>query len=131
MLTLALPVGCKKDSNTSQPVNKGINPFIGKWKLTTVNGNSFSGNLKWQFSDTTLIIVQDSNTDYGSYIFNQSPNPSTIDIVFKNALPIPELAIYKLFEPDSLIVKLMDSATKRATNFNIEQGYILEIFRKQ
>jgi len=121
--------GCKKGSEPTAPQNQ--NPFIGAWRLAKFEGNAYSGNIIWTFSESVVTIQAEGQPFSGGYSFDQTKTPKTMDLQIQGTTPNPNLAIYDFPSSSSLIIKLMDGAPMRATNFNVESGYDLEEFTKQ
>jgi len=129
-LNLLLP-GCKDDDNPVQSP-PAANPFIGSWKLVVFNGTPASSvNIAWTFSDTTVVVTAPVVTRSGTYSYNPDIDPKTVDLRLVGWAPYPNLAIYKIVQPDTLVLKIMDGASSRATNFNVEQTYALYELKKQ
>jgi hypothetical protein len=129
-LNLFLP-GCKDDDNAVQP-QASTSPFVGSWKLVVFNGTPASGvNIVWTFSDTTVVVTTPMEPLSGIYSYNPHVEPMTIDLRIRGWAPYPNLAIYKFGQQDTLVLKLLDGATTRATNFSVEQTYALYELKKQ
>lgn len=79
------------------------------------------------FAESTVTIQAGVETFMGGYTFDDTKNPKTINVQLLGE----NLAIYDFLTVSSLIIKLMDGASVRATNFDVEVGYDLEEFTKQ
>ncbi len=130
-LSLLLP-GCGDDDNPVQ-TQGASNSLVGSWKLVRLNGQVSGVNMVWSFSDTSVTVTSSTPpaTFSGTYSYNPNADPKTIDIRLTGSTPNPNLAIYRIAQPDTLVLKVMDGASARATNFNVEQGYDLEELTKQ
>lgn len=106
-----------------------VNPFVGRWKLVKLDGNPYLGYIVWTFQDTSLTITYGNTVYQGSYRYDPNSDPKTLDLMIQGATPDPNLAIFKFVAPDSFVIKLMTSASTRATNFNVEQNYQLQEFQ--
>ncbi len=125
-----LQIGCKDDNNPTEPVNI-TNSFVGTWKLVEWNYAPYSSIILWTFTDSTVSITDGSSSFNGTYTFNPNAAPATIDLNITGTTPNPNLAIYKFVGSDTLVIKMMTGASGRATNFDAEQNYQVQGFRKQ
>jgi hypothetical protein len=130
-LSMLLPA-CKDDNNNPVQPQTPTNPFVGSWKLVKFNGQVYAGTtLTWTFTDTTVDVSTSSQSYSGTYSYDSTVAPKTVDVRLTGTTPNPNLAVYKVVPPDTLVLKLMDGASARSANFNVEQGYDLEEFKKQ
>ena len=121
-------LSCSKDDNQ---IDQQVSALIGTWKLVKFEGNATSFNVNWVFTETSVSITTDSEDFSGTYTYDANSNPKSIDITIEGASPNPNLGIYKLVGQETLIIKLMDCANNRSSNFDVEQGYDLQEFSKQ
>ena len=127
LFVATVSASCGKD--TTGPT--GANPFVGTWDLVAFNGNSSSG-VTWTFTQSGgLTVILGSQTFTGSYSFDSTTSPRRIDLQLTGATPSPNLGIYIFGSPGSLLIKVQDGATTRATAFTVESGYELEEFAKR
>ncbi len=121
--------GCGHDSDSIIP--QQVNPFVGTWQLVKFDGEAWSSNLTWIFNETKITTRFEGNTYSGTYSFDETQIPKTLDLHVVGATPNPNFAIYNFPSDSSLVIKFMDGASDRATNFNVEDGYDLEEFTKE
>ena len=123
LLVLFLAVvllGCNGDKSVSpDPV---VNLFVGSWLVENGGGT-------WVFGDTSLVV----GTYIGTYSFDSTTSPKSIDIHLTGAVPNPSLGIYQFINDTTLVIKVPDfDGVARPTAFADEAHYdILNMHRQQ
>jgi hypothetical protein len=106
------------------------NPFLGTWRLTHFQGSTTVPSVTWIFTRDSVTVLTGPDTRMGTYSFDATTNPPSLDVSFSGLVPDPNLAIYELPSSTTMLLKFMDEATTRATNFSVEPGYILQQYSK-
>lgn len=113
-------------TNSSPPDN----PFVGSWIVRKLDNRVSSWGTIWTFGDTTLSVNVGVDTFWGSYSHDPTAQPKTIDVKLTGTSINPNLAIYDFVMDTTLILKLMDGNTARATSFEVEANYDLQELSK-
>ncbi|MDP8247003.1 MAG: hypothetical protein P9M00_02605 [Candidatus Tritonobacter lacicola] len=96
-------------------------PFSGTWREMR-NQNKPVRDKTWTFEGNTITIIEGENTYTGTFTYNEDAEPGEINISFEGYPP--NKAIYEI-RGNTLMLKLLDTATTRSKKLRPERGYIL------
>ena len=94
----------------------------GTWREIRNQNRPVRGKKTWTFSGDTITINDGEDTYSGTFTYNEEADPQEIDLYF-DGFPTNK-AIYGI-RGNRLMIKLLDTATKRPTELRFEKGYIL------
>lgn len=125
IILCAILTGCGSD----EPSSPSTTPLSGTWTALSFDGIEQDGGIVWKFEGTQLHMTMGPFSFAGTYTYDETTTPKQLTLRVNNAEPNPNYAIYK-FTDSSLVIKVMDGAENRATDFTIEDDYDLFEFKK-
>ena len=129
LITLAVIFLASCAARTPGPVEppEPATPFAGTWREMRNQNRPVRGKT-WTFAGNTITIVEGENTYTGTFTYNEDAEPGEIDISFEGYPP--NMAIYEI-RGNTLMLKLLDTATTRSKKLRPERGYILIMCYKE
>ena len=126
LIAIFLMVSCVSRPPVPPETPEPATPFAGTWREMR-NQNKPVRDKTWTFAENTITIVEGENTYTGTFTYNEDAEPGEIDISFEGYPP--NMAIYEI-RGNTLMVKLLDTATTRSKKLRPERGYILIMCHK-
>lgn len=118
-------IGCSSDDSSSPSTT----PLSGTWTALSFDDVEQDGGIVWKFEGTQIKMTMGPFSFEGTYTYDETTTPKQLTLRINNTEPNPNYAIYR-FTDTSLVIKVMDGADSRATDFTIEDNYDLFEFRK-
>jgi uncharacterized protein (TIGR03067 family) len=115
------PVVVEKET---PPVEKKAYPLEGMWKEIKNQQTPVNQRKIWTFKDKTVTINDGADTYGGTFTVKPDTDPKEIDFAFEG-YPVNK-GIYRITD-SILTVKVLNSATDRPANFDLEDTYTLII----